>query len=31
MAGPQAPSGAQPRKPAPTLTYSGPDMRTHAT
>jgi acetyl-CoA carboxylase carboxyltransferase component len=31
MAGPQAPSGAQPRKPTPTLTYSGPDMPAHAT
>jgi acetyl-CoA carboxylase carboxyltransferase component len=32
-ADPKAPSGAEPpeeRKPAPTLTYSGPDMRGHA-
>ncbi|HEV3475655.1 MAG TPA: acyl-CoA carboxylase subunit beta [Actinomycetota bacterium] len=31
MAGPQASPGAESSKRAPTLTYSGPDMRTHAT
>src|SRR5687767_5791569 len=30
MADPKAPSGAGDKKPAPTLTYSGPDMRGHA-